>query len=417
MDFELPAEITRKLAELDAFIEAEIKPLERENMKFFDHRREYARTDWENDGRPRAEWKALIAEMESRADKAGHLRLGLPKSCGGQAASSLMIAAIREHLAARGLGLHNDLQDESSIVGNFPIVPVIDAYGTPEQKKYIEGIITGKMHLAFALTEPKHGSDATWLETEARRDGDSWIINGMKRWNSQVARAHGNLVFARTSGKPGDARGITAFIVPTDAPGHNVLYNHWTFNMPSDHAETELKNVRVPDSAILHKEGEGLMVAQRFVHENRIRQAAASAGAARYCIAEAAKYAKSRNAFGEPLSKKQAIQFPLVELYAECEMVRNFIFKTAWQMDRQDPLEISDMVSICNFRANRLCCEAADRAMQVHGGMGYSRALPFEHIYRHHRRYRITEGSEEVQMRRVAQYLFGFGHKRASAAP
>src|SRR4030095_11361059 len=102
--------------------------------------------------------------------------------------------------------------------------------------------------------------------------------------------------------------------------------------------------------------------------ENRIRQAAASAGAARYCIAEAAKYAKSRVAFGEPLSKKPAIQFPLVELYAECEMVRNFILKTAWQMDRQDPLEISDMVSICNFRANRLCCEAADGAMTIHGG-------------------------------------------------
>src|SRR5277367_1709817 len=82
----------------------------------------------------------------------------------------------------------------------------------------------------------------------------------------------------------------------------------------------------------------------------------------------------------------------------------------------QNPLEISDKVSICNFRANRICCEAADRAMQVHGGIGYSRALPFEHIYRHHRRYRITEGSEEVQMRRVGQYLFGFGGKRASAA-
>jgi len=214
---------------------------------------------------------------------------------------------------------------------------------------------------------------------------------------------------------PGDAKGITAFIVPTNAEGHKILYNHWTFNMPSDHAEVELKEVRVPDSAILHKEGEGLVIAQRFVHENRIRQAAASAGAARYCIQQAAKYARERIAFGEPLSKKPAIQFPLVELYAECEMVRNFIFKTAWQMDRQDALEISDMVSICNFRANRLCCEAADRAMQTHGGIGYSRAMPFEHIYRHHRRYRITEGSEEVQMRRVAQYLFGFGGKHANS--
>jgi len=417
VNFQIPAEITAKLAELDAFIDKEILPLQHENdnMRFFDHRRENARTDWENDGRPRDEWRALIAEMERRADKAGHLRMGLPKSCGGQAVSNLMVAAIREHLAGRGLGLHNDLQDESSIVGNFPIVPVIDAYGTPEQKKYIEGIITGRMHLSFALTEPEHGSDATWMDTKAVRDGNGWVINGMKRWNSQVARAHGNLVFARTSGKPGDAKGITAFIVPTNAEGHKILYNHWTFNMPSDHAEVELNNVHVSDSAILHKEGEGLVIAQKFVHENRIRQAAASAGAARYCIQQAAKYARERIVFGEPLSKKQAIQFPLVELYSECEMVRNFIFKTAWEMDHRDPLEISDMVSICNFRANRLCCESADRAMQTHGGMGYSRAMPFEHIYRHHRRYRITEGSEEVQMRRVAQYLFNFGGKRANS--
>jgi acyl-CoA dehydrogenase len=416
MDFELPPEITAKIVELDAFIEAEIKPLERENMQFFDHRRENARTDWEQDGRPRAEWRALIVEMERRADRAGHLRYGLPKSCGGQAASNLAIAAIREHLAGKGLGLHNDLQDESSIVGNFPIIPALADYGTPEQKTYIEGIISGKKHLSFGLTEPGHGSDATWLETTGVRDGEHWILNGRKRWNSQVARAHGNLIFARTSGKAGEAKGITAFVVPTDSAGHNILYNHWTFNMPSDHAEVELKDVRVPDSAILHKEGDGLVVAQRFVHENRVRQAAASAGAARYCIQEAVKYANSRIAFGEPLAKKQAVQFPLVDLWAEYELVKNFIFRTAWQMDRQNPLEISDMVSICNFRANRLCCEAADRAMQVHGGMGYSRALPFEHIYRHHRRYRITEGTEEVQMRRVAQYLFGFRGKRASHA-
>ena len=419
MDFNLPEEITAKLAELDAFIDKEIKPLQQQddNNRFFDHRRENARTDWENDGRPRDDWRALINEMERRADKAGHLRLGLPKSCGGGAATNLMTAAIREHLAAKGLGLHNDLQDESSIVGNFPIVPVIATYGSPEQQKYVEGIITGKCHLAFGLTEPGHGSDATWLDTTGVRATDGsgdWIINGMKRWNSQVSRAEANLVFARTSGKAGDGTGITAFIVPTSAEGHNVLYNHWTFNMPSDHSETELKNVRVPNSAILYKEGEGLMVAQRFVHENRIRQAAASAGAARYCITEAAKYAKSRIAFGEPLSKKQAIQFPLAELYAECEMVRNYIFRTAWEMDRRDPLEISDMVSICNFRANRLVCEAADRAMQIHGGVGYSRHMPFEHIYRHHRRYRITEGTEEVQIRRVSQYLFGFSGKTAN---
>lgn len=409
MDFTLPQAITDKLAELDAFIAAEIKPLEAQNMQFFDHRREHARTNWDDDGRPSDAWRALIEEMERRADAAGHLRYCLPRGAGGQETGNLTNAAIREHLAAKGLGLHNDLQDESSIVGNFPIVPAILKYGTPEQQVYVEGIISGKRHLSFALTEPNHGSDATWLETRAVRDGDHWVINGMKRWNSQVGRAEANLVFARTSGKDGEAKGITAFIVPTAAPGHTILYNHWTFNMPSDHAEVELKNVRVPDSAILHKEGDGLRIALMFIHENRIRQAAASAGAARYCIAEAVQYAKSRIIFGEPLAKRQAIQFPLAELHAEVELVRNYIFRTAWKMDRQDPATMSDEVSICNYKANNLVCRAADLAMQVHGGIGYSRAMPFEHIYRHHRRYKITEGSEEVQKRRIAQRLFGFG--------
>ena len=409
MDFELPRTIVDKLAELDAFIETKIKPLEAKNMQFFDHRREYARTNWEEDGRPSDEWRAVISQMEEMADEAGHLRLCLPESCGGKAAGNLMSAAIREHLAAKGLGLHNDLQDESSIVGNFPIVPAIARYGTEAQKVYIEGIITGKRHLSFALTEPKHGSDATWLETRAVRDGDGWIINGQKRWNSQVGRAEANLVFARTSGKDGEAKGITAFIVPTNTPGHDLIMNHWTFNMPTDHSEVHLQNVRVPDSAILHKEGEGLKIAMMFIHENRIRQAAASAGAARYCIEQAVKYARERVLFGEPLATRQAIQFPLAELYADCETIRNYIFRTAWKMDRQDPAEFTHEVSICNYKANDLVCRAADWAMQVHGGLGYSRHMPFEHIYRHHRRYRITEGSEEVQKRRIAHSLFSFG--------
>ena len=112
MDFRLPAEIVSKLAELDAFVKTEIAPLEREHPEYFDHRREFARTDVERGGRPRHEWEELLAEMRRRADRAGHLRYGLPRELGGQDGSSLAMAAIREHLAAKGLGLHNDLQNE-----------------------------------------------------------------------------------------------------------------------------------------------------------------------------------------------------------------------------------------------------------------------------------------------------------------
>src|SRR5882672_8332171 len=144
MDFTVPADIQRKLRELDEFIEREIAPLEREHLQFFDHRREYARTDWEQGGRPRREWEELLAEMRRRADAAGHLRYSLPKALGGQEASNLAMAIVREHLAAKGLGLHNDLQNESSIVGNFPVVHMMWAFGTAEQKtEFLPGLITG----------------------------------------------------------------------------------------------------------------------------------------------------------------------------------------------------------------------------------------------------------------------------------
>jgi acyl-CoA dehydrogenase len=409
MDFAIPAEIQRYLAELDAFIASEIKPLEDQHPQYFDHRREHARTDWDNDGTPRRDWEALLEEMRRRADRAGHLRFSLPPELGGKGGSNLAMAIIREHLAHKGLGLHNDLQNESSIIGNFPQVMLMHRFGTPAQKaRFLEAMITGEETVAFGLTEPNHGSDATWLETTAVRDGADWILNGQKRFNTGLHRAATDLIFARTSGTPGSARGITAFIVPTSAAGFAVPFMWWTFNMPTDHAEVVLTNVRVADDAILGREGEGLVVAQAFVHENRIRQAASSLGAAQYCIDQSVAYAKSRTVFGKPLAVNQAIQFPLAELHTECEMVRGLVRRTAWHLDRQDHLDVSDLVSMANYRANRLVCEAADQAIQVHGGVGYSRHYPFEHIYRHHRRYRITEGSEEIQIRKVAAHLFGF---------
>jgi len=428
MDFAIPADLQAYLDELDAFIEAEIKPLEEQddNIRFFDHRREHSRTDWERGGLPRHEWEELLKEATRRADKAGHWRFSAPKRYGGKDGSNLWMAVIREHFARKGLGLHNDLQNEHSIVGNFPFVAMFEQWGTEEQKQeFILGGFERTRRVAFGLTEPRHGSDATHMETRAVRevrDGlDGWLINGEKMWITGMHVATHCALFARTSGKDGDASGITCFLVPNPTEGLKIEEWLWTFNMPTDHPRLSLTNVWVPDSAILGVEGRGLALAQSFVHQNRIRQAASSCGAALYCIDESVKYARERKPFGEELARNQAIQFPLVELATQAEMLRLLIFKTAWEMDNMPHEEIerriSDKVSMCNYWANRLCCEAADRAMQVHGGIGYSRHKPFEHIYRHHRRYRITEGSEEIQMRKVGAYLFGYlGPKRGMFA-
>ena len=420
MDFEVPASITATLGAVDEFVEREIKPLQRrdDNDRFFDHRREWARTDWDAGGLPAADWEALLDQARTLADRAGWWRWSLPRDMGGHDASNLEMAIIREHLVSQGLGLHCDLQNEFCVVGNHPVALMIRDFGSEAQKaEFMNAIASGERRLGFGLTEPDHGSDATWLETTATATDDGWVINGRKRWNTGVHHATHDLIFARTDGQAGDKDGITCFIVPTSTPGFEVEKYWWTFNMPTDHGEVLLAEVRVRADSVLGPVGHGLDVAQHFVHENRIRQAASSLGAAQYCINEAVAYANGRIAFGKPLSRNQAIQFPLAELHTEAAMLRQLIRYTAWQLDRRHHLEVSDLVAMCNFRANRLACDAADRAMQTCGGMGYSRHMPFEHIYRHHRRYRITEGSEEIQIRRVAQRLFALGGGAAATRP
>ncbi|MBA4161463.1 MAG: acyl-CoA dehydrogenase [Novosphingobium sp.] len=428
MDFALPQHLTDYLAELDAFIESTIRPLQArdDNERFFDHRREHARTDWDNQGLPRQEWEDLLAEARRLADAAGHYRYGWPVEMGGKGGSQLDLAVIREHLAAKGLGLFNDLQNEHSIVGNNPFILLFKAFATPEQyARDAEALLGGRMKTAFGLTEPNHGSDATFMETRAvreTRDGKpGWRIDGEKMWITGMHTATHMMCFARTSGNDGDAKGITCFIVPNPTPGLVIEEYMWTFNMPTDHPRLSLNGVWVPEDAYWGEIDRGLGIGQSFVHQNRIRQAASSLGAAVFCIEESVKYARQRKPFGKPLADNQAIQFPLVELATQAEMLRQLIRKTAWEMDRMDHKQIertlSDKVSMCNYWANRLVCEAADRAMQVHGGIGYSRHKPFEHIYRHHRRYRITEGAEEIQMRKVGAYLFGYlGPKREKYA-
>jgi acyl-CoA dehydrogenase len=426
----IPEDVQQLLDDIDAFIDRELKPIEEANPEHFDHRREFTRTDVERGGIPTERWRELLAQARRLSIEAGFYKYPFPAALGGQDGSNLAMAIVREHLARRGPGLHAELSHEASVIANEPLALVLHEYGTEEQKQqYLEPLVNGEISLAFGLTEPNHGSDATWLETTAERErsgdagsGGDWVINGAKRFNSVVDVAAANIVFARTSGQTGKADGITAFIVPRDTPGMTVPYYHWCFNMPSDHAETHLEDVRVPDSAVLGEVGHGLDCVQLFVHENRIRQAASSLGAAQFCIDRSIAFAEERVIFGQPLADYQGIQWQLVELQTDAEFLRNTLYKTAWQMDQagdgastQAKVSVTDKVSMVNYRGNQLACRAADRAIQIHGGVGYTRHVPFEHIYRHHRRYRITEGSDELQMRRIASKMFDFRGARAKA--
>ena len=231
MDFNLPADLVAYLDELDQFIARVIKPLEAadDNIRVFDHRREWARTDFDNGGLPRHEWEVLLRKAKNLVDAAGHLRFAIPKRYGGKDGSNLWMAVIREHFAAKGLGLHNDLQNEHSIVGNLPIVTMLDRYGTDEQKAMIDGSITGKYRITFGLTEPEHGSDATHMETRAvpatRDNVKGWIVNGEKMWTTGMHVATHCALFARTSGDDGDAIGGRIWRAVRVRPRHRIL--HW----------------------------------------------------------------------------------------------------------------------------------------------------------------------------------------------
>ncbi|KAH7142213.1 butyryl-CoA dehydrogenase [Dactylonectria macrodidyma] len=437
MNFELPTGVQSYLARIDAFIRDTVKPIQDkdDNQRFFDHRREASRTQWDNQGLPTEDWEDLLARVKKLADEAGFYRFSCPVEYGGSghASLNLYMCAIRYHLTSHpdyggGVSLANDLQSEHSVVGNMPFVTLLYYYGTEEQKKtLIPASIQGEMKPTFGLTEIEHGSDATHMETTAvpitLPSGEAgYEINGNKKWQTGMHTANYCVVFARTSGRAGDARGITAFMVPANSPGVTVASYEWTLNMPTDHATVLFKNVRVPASAILGPLNNGLAIAQTFTHGNRLRQAAASCGAARYCIDRSIEHANKRKVFGKPLSVNQAIQWPLVELATQAEMLMLLILRTAVDMDRvtaeaeasgEAPWiaiekQLGHKIGMCNYYANRLACESADRAIQIHGGDGYSRHLPFEHIWRHFRRYRLTEGSEEVQIRKVAAYLFGY---------
>ena len=172
-----------------------------------------------------------------------------------------------------------------------------------------------------------------------------------------------------------------------------------------------MTDVRVSKDVLFGRVDHGLELAQHFVHENRIRQAASSLGAAQHCIETAVAYANGGSC------GTAAVHQPGHPVPAGRAAHGGGDAPPADPVDGvaprpPAPMEVTYLVAMCNYRANRLACDAADRAMQTCGGVGYSRHMPFEHIYRHHRRYRITEGAEEIQMRKVAQELFGFGRNR-----
>ncbi|RBY94587.1 acyl-CoA dehydrogenase [Blastococcus sp. TBT05-19] len=274
---------------------------------------------------------------------------------------------------------------------------VIARFGDEDQKKkYLPGLSAGELIGSFALTEAEAGSDPSALRTSARRDGDSWVINGSKRYITNAPLADLFVVFARTNPEEKGGRGISSFVVETSTPGVTVgpkdkkmgQAGAWT-------AEVYFDDVRVPAEALIGEEGRGYSKALTVLSRGRLHIAALCVGMAQRVLDESVAYAATAKQGGAPIGRFQLVQAMLADMHAELLAGRSMVRDVAARYDSGEDTSVGP--SSAKLYCTEMVGRAVDNAVQVHGGMGYLRTTPVERFYRDARLYRLYEGTSEVQ--------------------
>ena len=273
--------------------------------------------------------------------------------------------------------------------------------GSDEQKqKYLIPTIDGERRSCFALSEPNTGSDATNIQTRAVKDGGDWVINGQKTWISGAHDADFAIVFAVTDPEKRANGGITAFLVDremgwTEQP--ITMMSSW------EASDVFFDSVRVPTCNVLGEVGNGFGLAMQWIGQGRVMIPSRAVGQAQALLQMGLDYARQRQAFGQPIANYQAIQWMLADSAIEIDQVKWSTLHAAWMADRG--LDARHYASIAKVSGANMVWRVADRVLQVHGGMGYTRELPVERILREVRVYRIFEGTDEIQKRTIARNL------------
>jgi len=331
----------------------------------------------------------------------GLLGMSIPEEYGGSNVDAISNAIAMEELGwgcgstALAFTAHNGL-------GTAPIA----LYGSEElKKKWLPLVASGRNKLgALALTEPGAGSDIQGgVTTRAQRDGDEWVINGAKMWNTNAGIAEYIITLVRTDPK-GGSKSLSMILVPTDSKGLIIGPAEKKMGLRGSptHAVT-FDNVRVPLGNLVGGEGRGLQQTLSTLDAGRISIGAISIGLARAAMEKATLYAKERKAFGQSLSEFQAIQFKLANNEMEIELARTYIFKAAWLKDQGRPY--SKEAAIAKLYATEMAERVIYDAIQIHGGFGYSREYDVERMYRDARLMTIGEGTSEIQRLVIARYV------------
>ncbi|MDQ0568214.1 butyryl-CoA dehydrogenase [Variovorax paradoxus] len=315
----------------------------------------------------------------------------VPEEHGGAGLDYLTLALVLEEIAAGDGGTSTAIS-----VTNCPVNAILMRYGNPQQKKqWLEPLAQGRMLGAFCLTEPQAGSDASSLRTTARRDGDAYVIDGVKQFITSGKNGQVAIVIAVTDRGAGK-RGMSAFIVPTDASGYSVARLEDKLGQhSSDTAQINFDGCRIPAENLIGAEGEGYKIALGALEGGRIGIAAQSVGMARSAFDVALAYAKERQAFGGAIFEQQAVGFRLAECATQLEAARQLIWHAASLRDAGRPcLKEAAMAKLfASEMAERVC----SAAIQTLGGYGYVNDFPLERIYRDVRVCQIYEGTSDIQ--------------------
>ncbi|OWV75599.1 acyl-CoA dehydrogenase [Rhizobium sp. R339] len=329
----------------------------------------------------------------------GLLGMLVPEAYGGSDTGVVAYAAALEEIAA-GDGPCSTIMSVHSSVGCVPILK----FGTEEQRqRFLPKLANGEWIGGFALTEPQAGSDASNLKTRARRDGDHYVIDGAKQFITSGKNGNVIIVFAVTDPDAGK-KGITAFIVPTETPGYEVIRVEEKLGLHStDTCQIAFNAMRIPAELRLGAEGEGYRIALANLEGGRIGIAAQAVGMARAAFEAARDYAKERTAFGKPIFEHQAVAFRLADMAVRIEAARQLVFHAAALREAELPClsEASMAKLFASEMAERVCSDA----IQIHGGYGYMADYPVERIYRDVRICQIYEGTSDVQRMVIARNL------------
>lgn len=336
-------------------------------------------------------------KLYEKAFKMGLHCLEIPKEFGGGGVDYMTAAAIYEEMGKTDAGFATGL-----CANSLSLKPVLIA-GTPEQKTLFSNIVVPGAFGAFCLTEPGAGSDAGSVKTTAVKDGNDYIINGVKCFITNGGVADVYVVFASTDKSKG-VKGLTAFIVEKSRGGISVGKEENKMGIRlSNTTEVIFDNVRVPAANLLGKEGEGFKIAMKTLDLARPFVGAVAVGIAQRAIDEAVKYSKERSQFGRPLAKFQAIQFMLADMDIETEAARQTVIHVIQMIAAQRPY--TREASIAKCFAGDVAVKVALDSIQILGGYGYSRDCPVEKLLRDAKAFQIIEGTNQVQRIVVSGHL------------